>query len=430
MESKRQQCTACVVASGRNLHARTLTDNADWPATAGWVRRQRLMSHWRGVEAYPLSPMAPEQPPTLVVPTYGRGCVSDLMPALLGGHGASAGATSLPIDLDAGQPKVLLVLDGLGWDQLVERWDLCPNLHAATGDRITTVAPSTTAAALTSITTGLTPGEHGIVGYRMVLDGMLLNCLRWGTDERGDARKTSPPDLAQPYDPFLGQAVAMVSKAEFRTSGFSKAHLRGARLTGYRTTAVLVHETARLIGEGEPFVYAYYDGVDKVSHEYGLGSEFDAEFAFADRLVGDMLAALPSGTQLIVTADHGQVDCRNGVVAIDDGLTPMIDRLSGEGRFRWLHAVEGTEAELLAAATDAYSDVAWVASLDQIIDEAWFGDRVSDEARRRLGDVALLPFEPIAFEDPADTGPFALVGRHGSLTSEEMYVPLLSAMAT
>ncbi len=371
--------------------------------------------------------MRDQEPPELVVPTYGRGCVSDLMPALLGGQRGGPETSTLPVDLDAAQPKVLLVLDGLGWDQLVDRWDMCPNLQAATGDRITTVAPSTTAAALTSITTGLTPGEHGIVGYRMVLDGMLLNSLRWGTDERGDARKTCPPDLAQPYDPFLGQAVAMVSKAEFRTSGFSKAHLRGARLHGYRTTSVLVHETARLIAEGEPFVYAYYDGVDKVSHEYGLGSEFDAEFAFADRLVGEMLAALPSGTQLLVTADHGQVDCRNGVVAIDDGLTPMIDRLSGEGRFRWLHATDGAETDLLAAATDAYDDVAWVATLGQMVDEAWFGERVSDEARRRLGDVALLPFEPIAFEDPADTGPFDLIGRHGSLTSEEMYVPLLSA---
>lgn len=386
------------------------------------------MPHCLQVQAYPLGPMSPEAPPELVVPAYGQGCVSDLMPRLLGGRSAGAGDGVLPVPLDGEHPKVLLVLDGLGWDQLVDRWEMCPNLRAATGDRITTVAPSTTAAALTSITTGLSPGEHGIVGYRMVLDDMLLNCLRWGTDERGDARRTCPPDLAQPYEPFLGEAVAMVSKAEFRTSGFSKAHLRGARLTGYRTTAILVHETARLISEGEPFVYAYYDGVDKVSHEYGLGGEFDAEFAFADRLVGDLLQALPSGTQLIVTADHGQVDCRNGAVPIDETLVPMIDRLSGEGRFRWLHT-DGSVDDLLRAATDAHGDVAWVASIDQIIDDAWFGDRVSEEARRRLGDVALLPFEPIAFEDPADTGPFQLIGRHGSLTSAEMYVPLLTATA-
>ena len=43
----------------------------------------------------------------------------------------------------------------------------------------------------------------------------------------------------------------------------------------------------------------------------------------------------------------------------------------------------------------------------------------------RLGDVALVPFEPVTFFDPADSGPFQLVCRHGSLTADEMYVPLL-----
>jgi hypothetical protein len=43
-----------------------------------------------------------------------------------------------------------------------------------------------------------------------------------------------------------------------------------------------------------------------------------------------------------------------------------------------------------------------------------------------MGDVALVAREPISFDDPADTGPFRLVSRHGSLTSAEMLVPLLA----
>ncbi len=361
--------------------------------------------------------------PERVLPSYGDGCVNELVPALLGG-GPSPG---LPVDLSGPGAKVLLVLDGLGWDQLVDRWTLAPTLRSFDGGPITTVAPSTTATALTSITTGLTPGEHGIVGYRMVVDDDVMNCLRWWTDGRGDARQTTPPDLIQPYPPFLGQGVPMVSKAEFRTSGFSKAHLRGARLSGYRTPAVLVHETARLVREGESFVYAYYDGVDKVAHEYGLESTYEAEMAFADRIVADLMAALPPGTQVIVTADHGQVDCADGLVTIDSAALDLTDGLSGEGRFRWLHAVTGAEADLLDAATEAHGHHAWVVSIDEIVDEGWFGSSISAEARRRLGDVALLPWEPIAFDDPADSGPFELVSRHGSLTSAEMVVPLLSA---
>ena len=60
-----------------------------------------------------------------------------------------------------------------------------------------------------------------------------------------------------------------------------------------------------------------------------------------------------------------------------------------------------------------------------MIDEGWWGERVTDVARQRLGDVALVAQRAVSFVDPADSGPYHLIGRHGSLTPAEMYVPLL-----
>ena len=64
-----------------------------------------------------------------------------------------------------------------------------------------------------------------------------------------------------------------------------------------------------------------------------------------------------------------------------------------------------------------------------MIDEKWFGPRLTTDAARRMGDVALVPHAPVSFEDPADGGAFELVCRHGSLTADEMLVPLVAAMA-
>ncbi len=357
-------------------------------------------------------------------PDFGGGCITDLMAALLGVDDGP-----LPARFGSGA-RVLLVLDGLGWDQLDANRSRMPNLAAFAGGRITTVAPSTTAAALTSIATALPPGEHGIIGYRMAIDGEIFNSLRWGTPSRPDARKTIPPRMLQPYDPFLGQQPVLVTKAEFRRSGFTEAHLRGGRLVGYRTTAVLVHEVARMVREGERAIYAYYDGIDKVAHEYGLGTEYQAELAFADRLVADLLDALPAGTTVMVTADHGQVDCGTEVTPIRPEVEELTAQLSGEARFRWLHAVPGADGDLLAAAREYHGHHAWVRSIDELLDEQWFGSRdLTAEVRSRLGDVALLPFEDIAFADPDDTGPFELIGRHGSATPAEMYVPCITAAA-
>ena len=102
-------------------------------------------------------------------------------------------------------------------------------------------------------------------------------------------------------------------------------------------------EVRRLLAAGEPFVYAYYDGIDKVAHEYGLGEHYDAELAAADRLVADVVAALPPDAALLVTADHGQVDVRRRPARSSAEVMSCTRLQSGEGRFRWLHARPGAE---------------------------------------------------------------------------------------
>ena len=100
--------------------------------------------------------------------------------------------------------------------------------------------------------------------------------------------------------------------------------------------------------------------------------------------------------------------------------------MSGEGRLRWLHAKDGRADDVYEAAKDLYQDSTWIKTREEIIEAGWFGPTVTAEARGRLGDVALIPFEPIAFDDPFDTGIFDLIGRHGSLTAAEMLVPCLA----
>ena len=62
----------------------------------------------------------------------------------------------------------------------------------------------------------------------------------------------------------------------------------------------------------------------------------------------------------------------------------------------------------------------------EVIDEGWFGPRFPTPMMARLGDVVVAPFEPVSLFEAADTGPFELICRHGSLTEEEMLVPLIA----
>ena len=360
-----------------------------------------------------------------ILPDYSGANVRGVIPGLLGTRGSrDARPAWFPAPLREAKQVVLLVVDGLGWEQLRDRPAVAPVLCSMPGGPITTVAPTTTSTALTSIATGLTPAEHGIVGYRVDVAGEVVNMLRW-YGPRGDARQRVPPQRFQPHRPFLGESVPVVSRVDLEGSAFTEAHLRGARNHGWRVPSNLVVEVNRLVRSGEAFVYAYYDGLDKVAHEYGFGDHYDAELRSIDRLVADLLEILPGGAALCVTADHGQVHVGGNIVRPDPGALAVTRHQSGEGRFRWFHARPGA-ADALLEACAAHADVAWVVSRAQVLDEHWFGSSMASDVARRLGDVALVAREPVSFDDPADSGPFSLVCRHGSLTSAEMYVPLVA----
>jgi predicted AlkP superfamily pyrophosphatase or phosphodiesterase len=371
----------------------------------------------------------PERPPDgPLVPDYGGACLTGLVPALLGPGGTGALPDWFPEPARGATAVVLFVVDGLGWNQLQERPGLAPTLAAMAGRPIDAVAPTTTATSLTSIATGLTPGEHGVVGYRVALHGEILNVLRW-TTALGDARSRIDPHEFQRHRPFLGEKVPVVGKREFEGSGFTLAHLDGTRIVGYRVPSSISVEVRRLLGEGERFVYAYYDGVDKVAHEYGFGPHYDAEVTAADRLVADVVSAVPAGTAVIVTADHGQVHVGSAIVEPPPEVLRGVRYQSGEGRFRWYHTRPGATADVAATATAALAERAWVVTVNQVLDEGWLGPHVTDASRSRLGDVAVVARAPVSFHDPADTGPVELICRHGSLTADEVLVPLLAARA-
>ncbi len=359
-----------------------------------------------------------------VLPKYGSWGISGLIPTLLAPHGAGV-EEWIPGDIYSGRPVVLLVIDGLGWNQLQARATLTPTMGAMSAIAITSVAPTTTATALTSIATGLTPAEHGLLGYRIDMGGTAMNVLRW-TNKKGDCRDLHPPRQVQPCPPFMGAKVPVISKGELTDTGFTNAHLFGAHHVGWRAMSSIAVEINHQLRDGQKFIYAYYDGVDKIAHERGFGDYFDAEIRNVDQLVSDVLKVMPTGSTLLVTADHGQVEVGDAIIEHRADLLALVHHQSGEGRFRWLHAKPGATEELLAAC-GRYLDVAWVVSKEQILDDQWFGRAMPTIHQQRLGDVALIARANVTFDDPEENGPFVLVCRHGSLTEDEMLVPLLSA---
>ena len=377
-------------------------------------------------------------------PDYNGACISRLIPALLhhletvgtgiklSSSAAKRSSKPTPGSLPAWMPQliesvrqvVVLVVDGLGWEQLTDRAHLTPGLNAMQGGAITTVAPTTTATALTSMTTGLAPAQHGVLGYRLRLrERDVLNVLRW---EVGDRPERLEPSSLQTAEAFIGRDIPVITRHEYVASKFSEVCMRGSRKVGYGATSRVPVEVREFLNQGAPLVFVYYDRLDTVAHARGLGGDYDAEICVVDGLVSSLVDCLVPGSGLIVTSDHGQVQIDTPPIVLDVNVSSTVAFMSGEGRFRWLHCQGGAESATLDAARDIYGGVAWVRERGQLIDDGWFGGGMTAAYAKRLGDVAILCHAPVSIHDPAEVGSSALRCRHGSVTSAEMLVPLLA----
>ena len=219
-----------------------------------------------------------------------------------------------------------------------------------------------------------------------------------------------------------------MTRYEFRTTGFTKAHLRGARFVGWHTTGTLI-EHWRCIDAGERARTRTHPGVDTVAHEFGLhDTAYRRELADTDRLIGDLLARCPSGA-LLVTADHGQIHLEHG----DSGSTVCPKRarrseaMAGDGRFRLLLRPEGRKRwpELLEAARFGVGERGWVWSrAERLLEEGLLGTGATGtipEPHRRRRDCGARTSS--CFVDPALPNEVQLRSGHGSLSPDEMPAP-------
>jgi predicted AlkP superfamily pyrophosphatase or phosphodiesterase len=336
----------------------------------------------------------------------------------------SAGASWLPQNISGSKRIVLLVLDGLGYFQLLPRLAQLPALSAMELAEAYSVAPTTTATALTSLTTGVVPAEHGVVGYRVKIGyGNVLNTLRWTCND--DQAAPTPIDF-QPITPFLGVSPVVVTKALYARTAFTQVHLRGARFSFWNALSSLVTRISDALNSGEKFVYAYYEGIDVTAHEFGLDDHYQAELELVDYLLGCLFERLPADTSVVVTADHGQVEVLETPIRLDPELMDLVVQLSGEGRFRWLHVRNGYLERAHKLAEELYGDRAAVMTREEIVERGLFGGPLTAKVQSRLGDLALIATDACSFYDPQDTGAFKLVCRHGALTAKEVMVPVLS----
>jgi hypothetical protein len=370
-------------------------------------------------------------------PAYGSGSLCEVLPSAAAAIGVPGMWDVLGIGEEAGSRHdlrgvIVLLIDGLGWLSLQEHLDIAPHLMG--GRSIDAAVPTTTPTGLAALGTGLPPGGHGLVGasFRVEDHHGLVHPLSW---------QDSPSPLIVQPEPTVferverrGFRVASISPRPYAVSGLTRAVLRGGTYIGADGFGERIAEVRSLVQGNESFLaYVYWPDLDKAGHIHGVDSDhWRAELAHVDQLVATLRAELPGDVALVVTADHGMVDSvgadRIDLDELMRGSTHLghnVTGVGGEPRCRHIYVRSGTATEVAADWARELSGIARVVVRDELIDEGYFG-AVADHISYRIGDVVALCEGAHALVSPSiDSMVSSLKGQHGSITEQEMKVPLV-----
>jgi predicted AlkP superfamily pyrophosphatase or phosphodiesterase len=321
---------------------------------------------------------------------------------------------------------VLILIDGLGWLALNEHRELIPHVVLEKSEPWSADVPTTTPTGLGAIGTGLSAGEHGLVGASFYLPETqeILAPLRWPAG--------LSPVMVQPETTMFehmaraGVRVSTIGPAAYRESGLTRAVLRGGAYLAADTVAHYgdaIH--AAQSGASTSFTYVYWPDLDRTGHRYGVASQqWRMALTVVDSLIAEVMSRSLPNSSIVVTADHGMVDVTDSDrISVEElrSLRLVDFQVAGEPRFRHLFVADHVEQvakhlkDEIGHGFDVFTRQEFEASgclgpLDPLLAD-------------RVGDIVCIGRDRWMLASHTDQRVSGFIGQHGARTPQEQLIP-------
>ena len=335
-----------------------------------------------------------------------------------------------------GLPRVknacVILVDGLGSANIQFRAGHAPTIASqlTVDGSITCGFPSTTVSSLASFSTGVRPGIHGMVGYQVRDSGSgeqinLLTGISSAEQAQFWQGQTTVAEIAKAQD----VTCHFVGPSEYDGSGFTMATMRGAKYVAAKTIEDRFKAAHKIMAAcPNNLVYLYVPELDQKAHAHGFKSaQWVEKLEDLDAELKKFLKQLPANAGALLTADHGIVDVPvENQIHIDELGLQGIEWVGGDPRVLFLYLKDSESAKTRAALQDYLGKRAYVATKDELVAAGWFGE-VLAPALKRLPDLFLIALGSTALYHREFAKPKSLqmIGQHGSVSAEELTIPLL-----
>ena len=339
-----------------------------------------------------------------------------------------------PLNFKGAKRIICVLVDGLGAENILQRAGHAPWLSAQVRAGAVSHAgfPSTTSANIASFATGLTPGEHGLIGHQ-VFDRVFdekINLLT-GWNERTDPVLWQPNQTVSEMALAAGVGCNVVGHEEYRSTGYTSATMRTAEYVTAESMTDRFDAARRILSSpGESITYLYIPELDKYGHRYGWQSPGWANLLEElDGLLSRFASALPKDCALVVTADHGMIDSElEHHLVIDDAVEQggLLEWFGGDTRVGFLYLKDASSARDLQQRLEPQSALYQAVLTEDAVSANWFGP-VGELASQRLPELMLLARSNFTLFHSvySKKRSIEMIAHHGGLSSNELRIPLI-----
>jgi len=382
----------------------------------------------------------------IFLPDYNGGSIVNIPSSILQLFGIDSPSPPLkkdifPVNNFKDFSKVVLFLfDSLGYTR-VKKLRVLDDFNIAP---ITSVFPSTTVAAFTSLYTGVPPSVHGMIGYRLFLKefGVITNMIK--LSPVGFTERDVLPRIGLKPTNFLSVKTIFeilktnnietyaFTKMQYYKSALSQLMLKGAKVLPYINIVDLLINVRKILKKtkGRVFVTVYVDDFDTAAHYYGTETEEESVTTevFLTELKELFLSKIPEGVLPLLASDHGQMPAPSSS-KVD--LTKhkwlfrnMVMPPTGEFRATYLHFRDGGLKKIENRIREELSNKFVILTKEEAIHLNLFGeDAITEKAKERVGDLILISKGSNYLFYPYSE--FELKARHGGLNKNEVLVPFV-----
>jgi len=379
----------------------------------------------------------------MVLPDYKKRGIVNLMSSIEKGLGGKSRYNPLSM-LKPSQVKkydniILMIIDGMGYEFLQKhgrKTILMKNLRG----KMTSVFPSTTAAALPTFITGLAPQQHAITGWFMYLKelGIVILPIHFST-RAGRKPLNHKIDTSKLYSQKtifkrIKRKSYPLFPAEISHTLAMKITIKDTKITKYSKTSQLFSKIEKLAKQKhKKLIFAYWRTIDKMSHKYGTKSpKTKQQLKILDKKIKQLTKKIKgTNTLIIATADHGLINTPKNKRILMNNHPKLKQALTlplcGDVRAAQCYVHPSKAKEFEKYTKTKLKKYCTMHTRKELIKKNYFGlFKPNPKLFDRTGDYTLIMKDNYLIKD------FVLgekkhihTGNHGGTSKQEMHVPLI-----